>query len=57
MATTLHMHNAIVNTIENTIVFVDWIAYEIHIKKQSYIQFDDTIEQTIVSKFVENFYD
>lgn len=26
-------------------------------EKQSYIQFDDTIEQTIVLKFVENFYD
>lgn len=24
-------------------------------EKQSYIQFDDTIEQTIVLKFVENF--
>lgn len=26
-------------------------------EKQSYIQFGYTIEQTIVSKFVENFYD
>lgn len=27
------MYHAIVNTIENTIVFVDWITYEIHIWK------------------------